>query len=223
MSDATSDFSDIPTAYPPATGFDSVYIGEVLTLSRNAVEPLEAVPLQQVEEMIGPAGPYLPLIGGMLLPWPPFSANLSAFDMTAANPGFVYGLGAQIGGITGTLAIPQNYGVVSFRNKGTTDTVSSPLRRRRIAACHQLPHGRVGGHWEPHGRAGSHDHQQSDREQGSGLQQRVLRGRSLVHGDAVRRRRHRLHRVRLLRPRLRHQPRSRDHQRGDLSQRGHWR
>ena len=122
MSDATSDFSDIPTAYPPATGFDSVYIGEVLTLSRNAIEPLEAVPLQQVEEMIG--GPFLPLIGGTLTG--PFSVNLNAFDMTAPNPGFVYALGAQVGGIIGTLAIPQNYGVVSFRNKGTTDTVSSP-------------------------------------------------------------------------------------------------
>ena len=69
-------------------------------------------------------GPFLPLTGGTLTG--PFSANFNAFDMTASNPGFVYALGAQVGGITGTLAIPQNYGVVSFRNKGAADTVRSP-------------------------------------------------------------------------------------------------
>ena len=67
-----SDFSDIPTAYPQATGFDSIYVAEIatidtlnmegpLTLAFDATLPLEAVTLRQLG---GTGGPFLPLNGG---------------------------------------------------------------------------------------------------------------------------------------------------------------
>lgn len=102
------------TRWLPLTG--GTLVGP-LTLSGPPINALHAVTKSYVDG-------FLPLAGGTLTG--PFSVNMNAFDLSAPNPGFVYALGAQVGGITGTLPIGQTYSPIAFRNKGTTDTVHSP-------------------------------------------------------------------------------------------------